>query len=67
MDPGVPVLLQLAQPAGRAEDQGSDGRRQEATCRAGDGHPLHCWAAGQAYVCRVNLVAHYHKGQKHPD
>lgn len=67
MDPGVPVLLHLGQPAGRAEGQGSDGRRQEATCRVGDGHPLHCWAAGPAYVCRVNLGAHYHKCQKHPD
>lgn len=58
MHPGVLVLLCLAQSEGRAEDQGSDRRRQGETCHVGDGPPPHCWAAGQAYVCTVNLEVH---------
>lgn len=52
------MLLRSAQSEGRAEDQGSDRRRQGETCHVGDGHPPHCWAVGQAYVCTVNLGAH---------
>lgn len=62
MDPGVLVLLRSAQSEGRAEDQGSDRRRQLETCHVEDGHPLHSWAVGQAYVCTVNLGAHTHAG-----